>query len=149
MVRRVGIVTLALVGLMLTATAEARADDDGNPRAIYQRCLRKLRETVTRCHRHQAEVTEDCIARIKRLKRAGKREEAIKTARRCVNHLNEFSDKCVDEIRDICRPCIRRLVELDAPRLARQLNSACENAVEAVRQRQRRAVNAIEDALRG
>ena len=147
MSRRFALASLVLALLLTALNQPAQAKDDRTPRQIFENCVEHLRQTVRRCHNHQGELTQDCVERIRRLKAAGREEEAAATARRCVRRLNEFSDQCVEAVHQTCRRCINALLEKEAPELARRLRQICQNSVEAIRDGQERSIKAIRRAL--
>ncbi len=146
------ILPLFVLGALLcpafqTAQAQVSADPTLDPDAVFERCVSRIRQTVTRCRNANAETTQDCLRRIRVLLNAGHEERARAVARRCIEVIETRTQNCVRSIRETCRECIGVLVDLGANELARRLHNACENAVEHVVHNGRRSINAIKSAF--
>lgn len=141
---KTGYVLTVAVALLLVAQPTSQAQE---PREIVQICKEELREIVHRCVLRNADTTRECRRRINALLEDGKVDEAVAVARRCATKIDDDTDQCVDVVHHLCRRCIHVLLDLDAREAARHMADVCEEAVHFLRHSQRRAHEAIKNAL--
>ena len=115
---------------------------------VARRCAERVNQIVKRCDEASRTETVTCVATIRRLLEAGRREAAEQVARECIEAAHRRTRHCSEEIREICARCIRWLNEKGETELAGRLRSHCAESLQHLRTSLTRQVNIIRHALR-
>ena len=140
----------SIAAFLLSATVlsfAAQSAQAHDPDAVFERCIAKVRQAVTRCTDANTATTHECLRKIRFLLRHGIVERARAVAARCIDEIKDRTRHCVRYIEATCDECIEVLLRMGAPELARRLDQACDNAVDAVTHNARRGINAIRSAF--
>jgi hypothetical protein len=118
------------------------------PEDFAERCLREVSTEAIHCIEMTADITRECVARIRRLLDEGKTDDARALAEQCISDLYAHTDECYLVLQEQCEWCIDILVrEYEAPDLAEKMARACEEWQVALVTAEEAAIAAIRLAL--
>ena len=127
----------------LSSTAQAHV----NPEDVAARCVDRVESLVDRYQDVTADKGQECLATIRRLLAAGRKEAAIHAGRRCIEASRQRADDVLTDTRSLCAECIEYLRTVGAYRLAARVQNACEDAALIMGATQDRLESIIDTAL--
>ncbi len=137
----------AVFAVVLGTTLSAYAHV--NPADVAERCVNHVDNVSDRAHNAVADDTQECVAEIRQLLRAGRENAAHAVARRCAQDARETVRRASAEIKDTCSECIRYLNNVGATRLARRVYNHCEDVLAGFDTLLDRQQQILADALNG